>query len=357
MMKHNDAVQKVGIITKHSVPNYGAMLQAHGLCSYLRGIGIDAELVDYDQPATTQYFSRIRRFPPAINQWLRLRRCRKFVETSQHRSLEHCTSVEEFRRFSGKYTHLITGSDQVWFTGPVQYYDPMYFLDFPFPGGRKISYAPSVGGVESFGEFEDRVRKALMDFDSISVRDANSDRLVKPLIGRDPVKVSDPTFLHDFKDLVDSRRPIAEPYMVIFGAVPAERESLLREVAERLKLKRIVSLQYPNGVATSRIPAPSPGTWLTYLYHSDFVATSYFHGTVFAMKFQKLFASFPTKGRVKKVSALLEDSALEDRLLLSDEKRDASAFALIAPIDWGRVNARVNARVLESTEFLRRALA
>lgn len=332
------------------------MLQAHGLCSYLRGIGIDAELVDYDQPATTQYFSRIRRFPPAINQWLRLRRCRKFVVTRQHRSVEHCTSVEEFRRFSGKYTHLITGSDQVWFTGPVQYYDPMYFLDFPFPYGKKISYAPSVGGIESFGEFEGQVRDALMDLDSISVRDANSDRLVKSLIGKDPVMVSDPTFLHDFKELVDSRRPIAEPYMVIFGAVPPEREPVLREIADRMKLKEIITLQYPNTVATKRIPAPSPEDWLTYLHHSSFVATTYFHGTVFAMKFRKPFASFPTKGRVKKVSALLKDSALTDRLILTGERSAVTAAELLAPIDWNQVEEKVGARVTVSTEFLKQAL-
>lgn len=350
-------MKKIGIITKHSVPNYGAMLQAYGLCHYLRMLGHDAEIVDYEQPATTRFHESMRWFPPAINRWLRLRRCRTFVKRHQHVGEGHCISVEGFRPSIGKYSHLITGSDQVWFTGPVQYYDPMYFLDFPFPGGKKISYAPSVGGIESFGEFEGKVRKALEDFDHISVRDSNSSRLLEPLIGRDPVRVSDPTFLHDFKDLLDSRRPIAEPYMVIFGAVPVERESLLREIAERLKLKRIITLQYPNTVATSRVAAPSPETWLNYLHHSDFVATTYFHGTIFAMKFQKQFVSFPTTGRVKKVSVLLEDTALTDRLLLSGERSEISASELIAPIDWDRVNAKVSARVTESTEFLRLALA
>ena len=74
------------------------------------------------------------------------------------------------------------------------------------------------------------------------------------------------------------------------------------------------------------------------------------------MKFRKPFASFPTKGRVKKVSALLKDSALTDRLILTGERSAVTAAELLAPIDWNQVEEKVGARVTVSTEFLKQAL-
>lgn len=47
--KHAD----IGIITFHCSNNYGAMLQAYGLKSFLRGNGKDAEIVRYEPPYMT----------------------------------------------------------------------------------------------------------------------------------------------------------------------------------------------------------------------------------------------------------------------------------------------------------------
>lgn len=347
---------KVGILTKHSVPNYGAMLQAYALSTYLRGAGYDTELVDYDQPATTEYYRFKWRFPPLVNHWLRLKRAQRFVHTKQVRSDRHCTSIAEFQTFSGKYTHLITGSDQVWFTGPVQYYDPLYFLDFPFKG-TKISYAPSAGGIDSFGEFSEKVRRALNDFGHISVRDANTFRLVSELTGRTPTVVSDPTILHDFKELAEpDRPPLREPYLLLFGRFSDAYQKLIAAAAAARGIKQIVSLQYANAIATKRVAAPSPEDWVRYFYHSAAVVTSYFHGTVFAIKFHKPFLSIPTEGRVKKVTAMLTDTALLHRLLPGNADSASFGQAWASTIDWQEVDGKVNERVRTSTNFLKSAL-
>ena len=38
---------KVGILTFHRANNYGAVLQAYALQTYLETIGVNAEIVDY----------------------------------------------------------------------------------------------------------------------------------------------------------------------------------------------------------------------------------------------------------------------------------------------------------------------
>lgn len=38
---------KIGILTFHRAHNYGAVLQAYALVTYLKNIGHDAEIVDY----------------------------------------------------------------------------------------------------------------------------------------------------------------------------------------------------------------------------------------------------------------------------------------------------------------------
>jgi hypothetical protein len=94
---------KVGILTIFAVPNYGAMLQAHGLSSYLRGAGHDAEVVDYRQPDLERYFRFKWKFPPAVNHWRRLRNGQKFVAETISTGPVTTRSLEEFQRQVDQY--------------------------------------------------------------------------------------------------------------------------------------------------------------------------------------------------------------------------------------------------------------
>ncbi len=113
---------KIGIITIHNPPNYGAMLQAHGLSRKITELGYDVEIIDFRRSAAESYYRFKWSFPPRVNQWLWLRACRKFVDTYQKRSSTTYRSVHEFSADANQYDALICGSDQIWYTGPVQYY-------------------------------------------------------------------------------------------------------------------------------------------------------------------------------------------------------------------------------------------
>jgi hypothetical protein len=349
---------KVGIITVHSVPNYGAVLQAYALATYLREREIDAETIDYRQPDLEELYRMRWRIPPPIKHWLRLRKNTQFVENQLPLSPKRYHSVNEFLPDVKNYDAFITGSDQVWFTGPVQGYDPMYFLDFPAPGKRKISYAASVGGTTDFAESREKVARAVADIGYPGVRDAHTSSMVEPFASRPPTQVVDPTFLCDFEKLLREGKEPTEPYLLVFGNFSGALSPVLRSIIRRTGLKKIVSLQYPCADATHRVAAPSPTEWLNYFRHASFVVTSYFHGTAIAAKFSRPFLSIPTPGRRIKVATMLDWIGIPDRAVTTPDP-DAGLCADLAtqPIDWSVAQRNIREQTALSEAFLDSALS
>lgn len=347
---------KIGIVTVHSVPNYGAVLQAYALSNHLRASGADAWIVDYRQPQLEEMYRFRWSLPPRVNHWLRLNRNATFVEKSLPLAPGRCRSVAEFVSGAGSYDAFITGSDQVWFTGPVQYFDPMYFLDFDVGRSRKISYAASAGGTTHFGEFEPRVREALAGFSHIGVRDSHTAQLVSPLSPHAPVQVVDPVFLCDFPRLIAARPPMAEPYLLVFGDFNGRLSPVLQSIIQATGLSHVVSLQYPCAVATRRVAAPGPAEWLTWFRHAAFVVTSYFHGTAVAVKFERPFISIPTPGRRIKVATLLDGLDLGERCFLAETTPDEMANRARLSIYWSKPRQLLEKQIANSQAFLKEAL-
>jgi hypothetical protein len=348
---------KIGILTIFAVPNYGAMLQAHGLSSHLRAAGLDAEVVNYRQPALEAYFRFKWKFPPAFHHWRRLRNGRRFVEQTIRTSPHVSRTVEEFLKHADRYDAFITGSDQVWFTGPVQYYDRMFFLDFPAAGKRKISYAASAGGNEDFGGFEDQVRGALAGFDHLGVRDAHTESIIRPLTDKAIHRTVDPVFLHGFEELLSDHPPLKEPYVLVFGDFRGDLARVVREVGEATGIRNVVSLQYPCPEATDRLPSAGPVEWLNHLRHASFVVTSYFHGTVAAVKFHRPFVTVPTPGRRHKVATLLEPLGLRHHCFLDSRELEALPEIAREAIDWAAVDGKLDPMITSSKAILQNALA
>lgn len=347
---------KVGILTIFAVPNYGAMLQAHGLSSYLRSEGIDAEVINYRQPDLEEYFRFKWKFPPAVNHWRRLRNCSRFVEDTIPKGSQVTRSLDEFHQQISKYDAFITGSDQVWFTGPVQFYDRMFFLDFPALGKRKISYAASAGGNVNFGEFENKVCAALEGFDHLGVRDAHTESLIRPLTQKQIFRTVDPVLLYGFDELLSEKPPVDEPYILVFGDFRGELSRVIRDVREATGIRRVISLQYPCPEATSRLGTAGPVEWINYFKHASFVVTSYFHGTVAAVKFERPFVTVPTPGRRHKVATLLEPLGLRQRCFLDAAELGKLPEIAREVLDWKTVNGKLDPMITASKKFLRNAL-
>ncbi len=216
-------MKKVGLITFHHLPNFGACLQAWALVDVLRRLDCDVSVIDYRSIRHEIKFKRkgVRALFPS---WGRFR-LRRFVKshmplTDAYRSREQV----ERHVASSNYDALICGSDQVWMVDNHLGFDRTYFLDVcGTDGPRRISYAPSCGNIESFGKDTPKIRELLLLFHSISARDRATIRILATLGIDHVVNVIDPTLLADFGPLV--RRPIVEqPYIAVAGPLNAAGE-------------------------------------------------------------------------------------------------------------------------------------
>ncbi len=196
---------KVGILTYHSAHNYGAMLQACGLRSYLESLGHDAELIDYHPESLERANTRrptvrsIRDLAKRISSLVLARPFKKRYAEFERFKERHIRlgrrylTADELLRDPPHYDAYICGSDQIWNTDGGA--SPVNFLQFAPEGSRKISYAPSMGTEVVRPEHLALIARCLADFSAISVREESAKRILDGVLARTPELVVDPVFL------------------------------------------------------------------------------------------------------------------------------------------------------------------
>lgn len=347
-------MKSAGIITFHQVFNFGAVLQAWSLVQILRRLGHEPVVIDY-RPRTREPMRDrrgMRRFVPSVG----LLRMQRFVQ-EQLPLTQTLRTAEDMQAHLSQagYAALVCGSDQVWLIEDRHGFERAYFLDFEDVGGaRRLSYAPSAGNSESFGQHTQAVRRALARFDAVSARDLNTLRLLRTVGIDNAVHVVDPTLLADFESIVTppwrKRR-----YVAVVGPTNAAAQSLIVDVARRLDAK-IVAVASRCEVADVKRPFASPDEWVGAIARADFVVTSLFHGAALAIRFRKPFLALGTASRGFKITDLLARFGLSDRFLAprSDGKYDATGLEL--ELSYGQAEALIQNQVSASMTYLRGAL-
>lgn len=182
---------KVGTLTFHKSLNYGSFLQAYALQQKLMMMGCDTELIDFEPSGFKKMYSDLL---PPVNMWnitydyihLRLWKCVKSrrigFENAARKLLK--LSTEKYDAFTGlkgaeeKYDAVICGSDQIW-NSYANDFDLNYMLA-GLKGVSKIAYAVSINkGRYEESKDEPAIRKALMDFDRLSVREQNGSKYLE----------------------------------------------------------------------------------------------------------------------------------------------------------------------------------
>jgi hypothetical protein len=343
---------KIGILTFHAVSNYGAVLQAYALMSYLRRQGHEVELIDY-QPdylmGRYQITAKALLHPISWVKWLKAVRFKGF--NKKHLKVSSCryASRDELFTAADVYDVVITGSDQVWnpeIAKPAMV-DPAFFLDFVSEGKRRISYAASFGVDSISEEFHAEVRGLLGRMDAIAIREQSGKEIVCSLIGEDAAVevVPDPTLLLESYDDLASK-PSLEGYVFVYRVQTSE---LVEKVARAASDYAGVPLV--KGFNTIRIwkegakvVLPDPKGWLGYIKHADVVVTNSFHGTIFSILFRKKFFTVSLTGKTAKRNArllfLLEKLGLEDRFIREADLEGIDE-RLAEPINWDQVQERL----------------
>lgn len=213
---------KIGILTRHHIYNYGAILQSYALQEVLTSMGHIVEIIDY-RHASFERNCRVIYLPAFprdvsfisfgkylvsvckhvvasllnIDQRLLLKSVfESFIHQHLQLSQKIYTTEDELLKNTPIYNAYISGSDQVWRvnseTGTI---DRPFFLNFVPFGKTRIAYAVSMGrsciSSSCLHDFE----QALTYVDYISLREKSAVDFVKTCTSKPVVSVLDPVFL------------------------------------------------------------------------------------------------------------------------------------------------------------------
>lgn len=325
--------KKIGIITIHSDLNYGAALQAYALNQFLRNEGYKSEIINYIKIPN---HPRKYPFPLNIAYWLmnrpRFNRYRKFLKDSVSNRAWH--SVQDLMNsFNEQYDILISGSDQVWNPtcgGLIDKLNPCYYLAFADHNKyKKIAYASSIGSYRFNEDEKILVKKWLEDYDHLSTREQAGKEHLESFINKEIKVVLDPTLLLRKENWLDVANNVnkmeKEKYVLVY---------YIDEIAECVGYARRIADKYGWKVAMMsntakkfpgvdiNIPFCGPAQFLWLFANATYIVTNSFHGTAFAVNFNKDFVSVIKRNSPQRAQTLLKNVGLYERLLTNIDELD-----------------------------------
>ena len=354
-------MKKIGIITIHSDLNYGAALQAYALNDYLRINGYNSEIINYIKiPNHPRQYP----FPMNIAYWLmnrpRFKRYRKFLADSV--SKETYNTLDELMDgFNANYDVVISGSDQVWNPtcgGFVDKLNPAYYLAFADKNKfKKVAYASSVGSYVFNDAEKVSVKKWLDEYAHLSTRETAGAEQLKSFLHKDVKVVLDPTLLlnADQWRKADHTVRIKEKYVLVYYIDEIDEVvAYARKVADKhgWKVAMMSNTRKPYPGVDINIPFCGPAEFLYLFDHAEYICTNSFHGTAFAVNFNKNFISVIKRNSPQRAQTLLNNVGLPERLLSNLCDIDK----LSNQIDFSVVNEKLDALRKDSTEYLLNAI-
>jgi len=347
---------KIGILTIHDSPNYGACLQCYALWKYLSDQGYDCEIIDLHRPGAhpdyipSRKYRRTRPVQKSLLKNLKLLLKRSLGKKPLQRQYYNEESKIKFDAFNSLYTKgkpynnideffdnppqydvYISGSDQLW--NPTQIYciEP-YFLTFVSGAEKKkISFSTSIGITELTDKEKDLFKQWLSDFTAISVREKQAKELLSSFVDREVIQTSDPTFLllhSEWKEIANYPE-IKTPYILYF-ALHWDRDLL--DYCKRLSAESglplyVVNQSQPSPTDGSyfAIKDAGPRDFIGYIANADMVITDSFHGTVFSIIMgSKNFYTYiaPNSNRGSRIEDLLNTFSLSNHILNNDFERN-----------------------------------
>lgn len=359
---------KAGILTFHHSLNCGAVLQAYALQTCLRQLGFDAEVVNYGRIGWPRRFPisfrSVRSFVGSLLKdvmtvWLEGRR-RRAYSRFLHEWMSLGPSVTRQDLLNRNYTHLISGSDQVWHP-VINEGDSLYYLVGLPKTVRRISYAPSFGVDRLNDDLECRVSGWLKEFDFLSVREPQAANYVKRLCGRNAEVVCDPTMLlpaEHYREMEKSPSGMPDRYIAVYticGHPWAEAVALKLGMQARLPVIHLVGGQMARWYLPGkvrRVTAWGPSEFLWFIRHAEHVVTNSFHGTVFSLHFHRPFTvALNGKPSDERMTNLLSGTRLEGRAVHKPVVGDWT------DPDWSCVDGVCARKRFAGIQYLTKALA
>ncbi|KAA6327268.1 hypothetical protein EZS27_023728 [termite gut metagenome] len=358
---------KIGIITYHRSHNYGAVLQAYALKTYIGALGHDVQIVDYWPGYHNNMYAMV---DWSLFKNFRIRGCIRlllkfpfiYFRKKRRRNLfikfiDTYLLSSSIGQTNELYDIVVYGSDQIWRcqnTLAFKGYNEIYFGNEKIKAKKKITYSASMGIINSKDYDIKFLSKVLNNFKAISVRERDLVDFIQPLTSLVVVHTLDPVFLLSIAEWqkMSSPRQYAKPYILLYNLQGNEKTS---HIAQRLKQ----SLRIPIISIIGPIPflnkpneesVVGPKEFISWISYAEYVITSSFHGVAFSILMEKQFYVFQ-EVNLSRVKSLLSMAGIENRFIT-----DISTVVKLESIDYLLVREKINIAKLFSMEYLKKEL-
>ncbi|WP_435315029.1 polysaccharide pyruvyl transferase family protein [Cellulophaga fucicola] len=363
---------KIALITIHKVTNYGAILQAYAARVALSKYG-DVKTIDYKNEHLDSHMNLLR-FKFSVhgfkmlahdllnlsNRSKVLSRFNSFIKLNMNLTKQINADQLEKGELED-FEVYVCGSDQIW--NPVvvssnKTIDPIFFLSFVHENKKKFSLASSIGHHQYSKNEKAEVKELLSGFNNISVRENDGQKKIKEIFPeRDIYHVLDPTLLLSKKEWYSNFniKEEEQKYILVYS-VP--RTELIKKAiiffSQKLKLKVITidRMLMPITKVHKQIRTAGPEEFIQLYANASFVITDSFHGTCFAVNFEKPFACISANERANRQESLLNLLGIKERLMYKEE----DFINLTTELNYDFITKKLEKARQESLDYIQLAI-
>ena len=301
-------MKRVGILTFHRSINYGAFMQSYALANQLiKRYGSIVEIVDFEKASKHNAYHAKQGLIQALvfgsDQVMMRSRFQddlKYLPLSKQ-SLITDNYDEVFRFLNGRYDVIIVGSDAVWAYNKGLGLKNPYWLFGDALQCEKYSYAASAFSLNQSAmteEDKNYIGDCLKSFSYIGVRDLETENLVKTCLPNAVVhRNCDPTVLLDKPNVNTTKEVFSRqglnPSKKLVTIMMGVYEPVIYDAMKRMGHKEYQFVFLYNRMRAKERFLPSaprylynlsPYEWY-HLFGADYLnLTTYFHGTLLALK-------------------------------------------------------------------------
>lgn len=357
--------KRIGILTFHNVPNYGAVLQTFATEKYLIKKGYkEVYVIDYRGCGNGDEFSiesilkkcnevdnPVKRLIKKILFLLNKGKYKTKLLKFQSFRDDYLCLDSDLNHINQNYNIIFYGSDQIWNPQITDGYDPIYYAknisnSKIILAGLAVSCG-DVGTVKNNNIFLDNIKK----FDYIGVREKS----LGQYISKHDIactQVMDPSFLlssTEYRELLHIEN-CSEKYLLIYEL---QRNPQLKKIAHIIAKKKGIKIVHICGYLNfNRIRKEGtfnagPIDFIRFLSNAEYVVTNSFHGLSFSLIFNKDFNIVLPKNRTSRIIDLLEILQLTDRIVMDDFEN-----IMNASINYSIVNEILNKNIKDSKEYI-----
>ena len=356
---------KIGLLTKSRVYNYGSALQTYATIKAIQNLGHDVELIDYDFPSRFTYgwktaIKNIIKTPLGLSDAQKPKKFHRFWKEYYPTSVSY--SREDLLLNPPSYDVYMVGSDQVW---NPSHGDTTFLLDFLSDRPcYRVSYASSIGVNNLPKSYAKTFRDNLSLFNRVSVREESDVKTVKKYADVDAKCVCDPTLLltksewQQLKSVNGNKRIVEGRYILAYildysyNPYPFAKDMIDR-ISKELNLPvvfldaKMGQLKYGYKIVNNC----GPIDFLNLISNASFLITTSFHGTAFAANLGVPFCSIVKSlgySDSRMVSLLTKINA-ENQIVECNKMPDVNSLLCF---DRDGIKARIENFRSESIDFL-----